>query len=144
MLIQITNPDAEPITVEQAKDYLRVDHDLDDERIAGMISQSRSVIENRTGIALVRCKYKWMPGANYIDRIIPRYPIVENENVDERGNVKSGVSSSFEFETDPGIIPEGLYAALYIYIEHLYDGAHKSDIEMFNSICSNFRINRGA
>ena len=46
--ILLTPPVAEPLSLEDAKLFLRVEHDADDERIASLIAAARGEIELAT------------------------------------------------------------------------------------------------
>ena len=52
-LKRLTGPAAEPITLDQAKSYLRVDHTDDDTLISAMIGAAREAIEEYTRRALI-------------------------------------------------------------------------------------------
>ena len=53
-----TEPTAEPVTLEDAKAHLIVEHDEDDYLIASMISAARKHIEARCNRVLVRQKWR--------------------------------------------------------------------------------------
>jgi len=52
-LTQITAPTAEPVTLQQAKDHLRLDHDGEDELVTRLIVAARQLVESDTRRALV-------------------------------------------------------------------------------------------
>jgi uncharacterized phiE125 gp8 family phage protein len=51
--ILLTSPAAEPLTLAQAKDFLRVQHDADDDLIAALIAGARAHVEAQTRRALM-------------------------------------------------------------------------------------------
>lgn len=52
-LVLVTGPTQEPLTLEEAKLHLRVDHTDDDAYIAMLIITARNMVENHTGRALL-------------------------------------------------------------------------------------------
>lgn len=54
-----TSPTAEPITVSEAKAWLRVDHDDEDDLISGLITAARMQIEEWTSRALLTQTIVW-------------------------------------------------------------------------------------
>ena len=52
-LTQITPPTTEPVSLQQAKDHLRLDHDSEDELVARLVSAARQLVESDTRRALV-------------------------------------------------------------------------------------------
>lgn len=58
-LTQSTAPTAEPVTVQEAKDYCRINHDDENSVIAGMIRDGREFIENHTQRQLMSASWTW-------------------------------------------------------------------------------------
>lgn len=54
----VTPPDHEPLTLDEAKLHLRVDHDLEDAKILGMIRTAREAAEEAASRTLVPTTYK--------------------------------------------------------------------------------------
>jgi len=52
-LFRTAGPEAEPVTVENAKAHLRINHDSEDELIAGLIRAAREEVEQTTGVAMI-------------------------------------------------------------------------------------------
>lgn len=58
-LVQTSQPAQEPITLSEAKAYLRVSHDSEDSIISAMISAARQACENHTGRAFITRTYSF-------------------------------------------------------------------------------------
>ena len=52
-VVDITPPTLEPVSLERAKLFLRVEHDLEDDLIKDMIQAARLAVENYTGSSLI-------------------------------------------------------------------------------------------
>lgn len=52
--ILVTPPQAEPVTLAEAKAHMRISHGDEDQLIAALISSARRVAEARTGLCLIR------------------------------------------------------------------------------------------
>lgn len=82
IVTRLSPPVEEPVSIDEARAYLRIDHDDEDGLIQTLIKAGRSVIENATGRALVR--QGWMvrlPGFP-ADRIeLPRVPCLSVDEV---------------------------------------------------------------
>jgi uncharacterized phiE125 gp8 family phage protein len=52
-LIQRTSPSSEPISLAQAKHYLRIGNTLEDTFVADLIAAARQAVENHAGLALI-------------------------------------------------------------------------------------------
>ncbi|WP_409433482.1 phage head-tail connector protein [Litorimonas sp. RW-G-Af-16] len=52
-IFDINPPPTEPITLETAKTFLRVDHDYEDTLISGFIRFAREKVERETGLSLI-------------------------------------------------------------------------------------------
>ncbi len=52
-LLRTVDPTAEPVTLNEAKRALRLDHDSEDELIAGLIRAAREEVEASCGLALI-------------------------------------------------------------------------------------------
>ncbi len=62
-LAETTPPGAEPLTLEEVKTFLRVEHDNDDDVVMGLISAARQFCEQATGRSLITRGYSL-----YLDR----------------------------------------------------------------------------
>ncbi len=56
-LTETTPPAAEPLTLDETKTFLRVDHDNDDSQITGLIAAARQFCESLTGRSLITRSY---------------------------------------------------------------------------------------
>jgi uncharacterized phiE125 gp8 family phage protein len=73
----VTPPEAEPVTLDELKQQLRIDHDDEDTFLAAKLRAARRHVEGMTGLALARATYEIV-----LDRFpsaeihIPRGPLV--------------------------------------------------------------------
>lgn len=73
----ITAPDAEPVTLAEAKAHLRVDHDAEDMLIAAWIEAARMSVEASTGRALMPQTWEMRLAAFLADAIeLPSPPLI--------------------------------------------------------------------
>ena len=56
-LTETTPPGAEPLTLDEVKTFLRIDHDNDDAFVSGLIAVARQFCENITGRSLITRSY---------------------------------------------------------------------------------------
>lgn len=62
MLRRVSQTDpAEPLTIGEVKDMLRIDDDDFDTQLPLFIAAAREVVEQQTGLALVDADYEWTP-----------------------------------------------------------------------------------
>lgn len=62
MLRRVSQTDpAEPLTIGEVKDMLRIDDDDFDTQLPLFIAAAREVVEQQTGWALVDAEYEWTP-----------------------------------------------------------------------------------
>jgi len=52
-LFRTSGPEAEPVSISEAKTHLRIDHDSEDELIGGLLRAARDEVERSTGLALI-------------------------------------------------------------------------------------------
>jgi len=74
--ILLAGPAAEPVTLAEAKQFLRVEHDDDDDIIAALIAGSRIHVETQTRRALITQSWRltrdvW-PAAGWVARCLCR------------------------------------------------------------------------
>lgn len=74
--ILLTPPAAEPLSLAQAKAFLRVEHDDDDELIAALIAGSRLHIEAQTRRALMTQSWRLVRDAWPQDGLVEVLPVL--------------------------------------------------------------------
>ncbi len=75
-LIPVTPPSAEPVTLAEAKDHLRVTTTDEDSLIESLISAAREIAESFTNRALVTQTWDWKFGAFPACLEVPKAPLV--------------------------------------------------------------------
>lgn len=115
----VSDPAAEPVSLDEAKIQLRVDGDEENEHIRHLISVARRKVEQETGCILISQTVKaywdkWpAAGANGMDRslYLPLYPaasVTSVEYVDEDGATQTWASSNYTTDLagmTPRIVP---------------------------------------
>jgi uncharacterized phiE125 gp8 family phage protein len=96
--ILLTPPAAEPITLADAKAYLRVEHDDDDVVIAALISGARSHVEAHTRCALVTQTWRLVRDAWPRDGRIAVVPAPLRVIVAARVRDSHGVAQSIDLQ----------------------------------------------
>ncbi len=81
--ILVTPPQAEPVTLADAKAHLRISHADDDQLIGTLISSARRVVETRTGLCLIRQMWMQFRDAWPEDGVVslPLWPIISVEEL---------------------------------------------------------------
>lgn len=78
---RISQPAAEPLTLEQAKLHLRVDYNDDDELITDLITVAREAAEDRLGRSLVSCVWRLTVDKFSPALVLPNPPCITVESV---------------------------------------------------------------
>ncbi len=76
-LIDLSPPISEPVSLEEAKNFLKIDTDDDDNLVANLVSTIRHMVENRIGRSLINRSYIFrtnIPKNNCL--LLPRPPLV--------------------------------------------------------------------
>ncbi len=102
-LSMVSPPASEPLTLTQAKLFLRVDTTDEDDMIAGLISAAREKVELHTDRQLVTATYKFThrPHANFLwdgHLQLPKPPVqavTQIQVTDDSGNVTTLDSSTY-------------------------------------------------
>ena len=111
MLRLITAATVEPVSVEQAKRLLHIDHDALDADIPGVIAAARELVERRTGFALAEASYEWTPVGSRRSPL----PIWPGETFSDAGAVP------VLFTSKPGPAPEPLKLAIVMLVGDLLE-----------------------
>ncbi|MHB2265909.1 head-tail connector protein [Aliihoeflea sp. PC F10.4] len=69
-----TGPEAEPVTLAEAKAHLRLQHDSEDELVSGLIRAAREEVERATGLALLNQTWRKVLDALPRDRMVRLRP----------------------------------------------------------------------
>jgi uncharacterized phiE125 gp8 family phage protein len=113
-LFRTTAPAAEPVTLAEAKQHLRLDHDGEDGLIEGLIRAAREEVEAATGLALIDQNWRLT-----LDRVpvtgvvrIARHPVKEILSVTVFGADGEGiVVDPATYRLDPHSRPARLWFA---------------------------------
>ena len=80
MLTDIHPPPIEPVSLDEAKRFLRVDHDDENDLIATLIRSSRERLEDRLNIAMIERPMQFEAKGGG-DTALPRWPVASIETV---------------------------------------------------------------
>lgn len=87
-LFRTAGPDAEPVSVADAKAQLRIDHDSEDDLISGLIKAAREEVEQTTGVAMIdqswRLAVDCVPGTGLL--LLRRAPVKKIMSVTAYGS----------------------------------------------------------
>jgi uncharacterized phiE125 gp8 family phage protein len=109
--ILLTPPAIEPLTLADAKLYLRVAHDDDDGLIASLIAAARSHVEGRARRALITQVWRitrdaWPPDGRFVLPLAPAIEVVAARVYDAGGVAHETDTQAFVLEAGaaPGVI----------------------------------------
>jgi uncharacterized phiE125 gp8 family phage protein len=80
MLTDLNPPPAEPITLAEAKAFLRVDHDDEDALIQTLIASARERLETHLNIAMITRQMRFSTATKGTVRL-PRWPVASVQTV---------------------------------------------------------------
>lgn len=111
-LFRISGPDAEPLTLPQAKAELRIDHASEDDLIGGLIRAAREEVEQATGLALI--DQTWRLAADHVPASgllrLRRGPVKEIVSVTTYGSEgEAALVDAADYQLDPLSKPARLH-----------------------------------
>lgn len=148
MLTDLNPPPAEPITLAEAKAFLRVDHDDEDALIQTLIASARERLEAHLNIAMIQRPMQFVLASGGTIKL-PRWPIVSIDSVVLDGmqtngfvaelrcrpaQVKLGTATSLEisftagYGIAPGDVPAPLRQAMLLLVAHGFE--HRDGMPM--------------
>jgi uncharacterized phiE125 gp8 family phage protein len=74
-LVRTSNPPVEPITLDETKTHLRIDHDDDDNYIEGLITAAREYVEALIDRTIITTEWRMTFDAFPFEIILPRPPV---------------------------------------------------------------------
>lgn len=147
IFLQYASSEPEPVTLQEAKDHLRVFHPSDDDMIERLIVAAREAAEQFTNRALVAASYRWVRTGFESRFVLPLRPVESIDAVtyldddDVRQTVAaddytfdadrmtlrpldswpSGTEVNVEFTTDPGEVPQAIKQGILMMVGDLYE-----------------------
>jgi hypothetical protein len=131
-------PTTEPVTLEEAKEYLQVDFDTDDPLLDRLISASRQYIETVCGISLVEKEIELKVRGFDAPYLLPYGPVrsvemltIDRADAENEGDYvyESGIELEAEYTAGYDMIPEDLRSAVLEVLKVYYD-ARGSAVEL--------------
>lgn len=107
-LTLVTAPTTEPLTLQQAKNHLRLDHDEDDSLLRNLITTAKAYVEGQTHRALITqtwdyaIDYGWPYGAHGRSIRLPLNPVASITSisyVDSSGNSQTLAADQYTATT---------------------------------------------
>ena len=141
MIEDISPPPIEPVSLAEAKLFLRVDHDADNDLIALLIRSARERLEAYLGLAMIARPMAFTSKAKRLLRI-SRYPVISVDHVEADGapagdyhaNLKARpsllcvdardevrVEFTAGYGTDPDDVPAPLRQAMLLLVARGYE-----------------------
>lgn len=113
--ILLSAPALEPLTVAEAKSYLRVETDDDDAVIASLIAAARSHVEAITRRALIAQTWRtvldgWPPDGRLRLRMGPLRALIAARVFDANGNASTIDTATFVLDTAAGVVAAPAWA----------------------------------
>lgn len=141
MLTDLNPPPAEPITLAEAKAFLRVDYDDEDALIQTLIASARDRLETHLNITMISRSMRWSGSSGEAVKL-PRWPVisVDSVNVDgvqtdniiadircRPGQVTIGAADAVEiiftagYGLEPGDVPAPLRQAILLLVSRGFE-----------------------
>ena len=102
-LLRTTEPETEPVTLAEAKTFLRLAGTAEDDLLTGLIRAAREDLERATGLALIeqgwRLVLDCVPGTDVV--LVPRHPVREIVAVTAYGSEgEASLVAASDYQTD--------------------------------------------
>ncbi|MBL8560034.1 MAG: phage head-tail connector protein [Hyphomonadaceae bacterium] len=152
----VTPPATEPVSLAEAKLFLRVDHDAEDGLIAGLVTAARELVEQSTGRALVtrrlvetrnhakggpfRCAFAPVTAVHAVARDGVALGdtawrlAVDAEHVIGAGAGEIAVEYDAGYGADAEDAPEPLRQAIRVIVAMLYESREKASPPPFDPV----------
>lgn len=127
-LFRTVAPEAEPVTLAEAKKTLRVDHDSEDELLSGLIRAAREEVEATCGLALI--DQSWRLALDRLPRshrvLLRRHPVREVVAITVYGaEGEASLVDAGDYRLDPEARPAQL-----LFLRGLAPGVAMNGIEI--------------
>ncbi len=134
MLIQTDPPPAEPVTLAEAKTFLRLDHDHEDGLITMLISAARDRIETLLGVAMIEREFRYASESGTV--VLPRWPVKDVQGFAPKLAVRPvafqiGAPTTITFTAGygptPSDVPAPLRQAMLLLVSYGYEHRDSTD-----------------
>lgn len=112
-VVEVTGPSAEPVTYEETRDHINLEHDDDYDLITRYIKSARRVFENKAKHILVQRTFDYSFSRFPFNRIVlPRNPVISITSItyiDLNLSPTSQTVATSVYELNAGVTPAHVY-----------------------------------